>query len=649
MAFRWIDLPFRRKILFLILANIVLGGLFVILIGTRLEHRTIMSLAETRVRHDLVSARAVYASIVENMMTVVSAAAERDAIRLRAAAPAEPTLGALLGRMAQIGRLDFLSFSDADGRVVARSDPYAPTGDSWNGDPFFQKVRAGSSLTATRRLAPESLRRESTWLAVADTGPILVLAAGVPVRDRDGRVTGVLYGGCRITGDNAIVDKIKATVFEGVPSGPGDEGAVSIYVDDVRAATTLIDAEGARVTGTRGDPGLLRDALRLGRPWNGRARVFDEWYIAAAEPLLDHDGTAAGMLILGLRERPFVALRNSLSLKFASLGILGALVLLFLLIRLTGRLVRPLGEVAAAASRVAQGDLNLRLEAGSRDEIGELGAAFNRMTAELRKAKANLLQWTWTLEGQVVDRNRALRDIQDSMARSEKMASIGQLSAGIAHEINNPLTAVLLNVHLLLERTPPDHPSAAALRLIAEETERCAEIVKGLLDYSRRTPPQRTSVDLNALIDRTVGLLSGQAWAKNIRIIQNPDRSLPPLPMEGTKIQQVFWNLILNACEAMPDGGELVISTGRSGDGRAVEVAFADSGPGIPDGIIDRIFDPFFTTKPSGTGLGLAVAGGIVEQHGGRISVRNEAGRGAVFTVQWPLPETENGNKGRVP
>ncbi len=646
MAFRWIDLPFRRKILMIILAHLILGGLFVILIGTRLESRTIMSLAETRVLHDLVSAREVYTSVLDNMSTAAASVSGQNAFREFSGALADPGLGLLLHRAADIGRFDFLSFSDVRGRVIARSDPYTPAGELRVPDPFFQKVLAGTRIQSTRRLSPEALRLENQSLTVSGRDPHLVLAVGIPVRDPSGRIIGALYGGRRIDGDNEIVDRIKATIFEGVSPSVSDEGAVSIYLDDVRAATTLTDAEGSRVTGTRGDPDLLRDALRLGRPWHGRARVFDEWFISAAEPLQDHDGTTAGMLILGLRERPFLILRNQLSLKFAAMGILTTLLLLVLIIRLTGRLVRPLGEMAEAASRVAQGDLNLKVAVNSGDEIGALGTAFNRMTDELRKAKDNLLQWTWTLEGRVIERNRALREIQDSMARSEKMASLGQLSAGIAHEINNPLTAILLNAHLLLEKTSPDDPSAAALRLIAEETERCAEIVKGLLDYSRRTPPELTSVDLNALLERTVGLLSGQAWARKIRIEQDLDLALPPLPMDGTKIQQVFWNLILNACEAMPGGGRLTVSSRRSADGRTVEIVFADSGPGIPKEIIGRIFDPFFTTKPSGTGLGLAVAAGIVEQHGGSVSVRSEAGCGAVFTVQWPLPEAARGNKG---
>ena len=268
------------------------------------------------------------------------------------------------------------------------------------------------------------------------------------------------------------------------------------------------------------------------------------------------------------------------------------------------------------------------------------------MTTELRKAKEHLLQWTWTLESRVAERTRALQNIQESMARSEKMASLGQLSAGIAHENNNPLTAIHLNAHLRLEKARPDDPAAAALRLIAEETERCGRIVKGLLEYSRQTQPEKISVDVNSLIERTVGLLSGQAWARNVRIIQNLDSMLPPLFLDGAKIQQVFWNLILNACEAMPGGGEIEVSSRCSSDGRQVEVIFADSGPGIPEENIGRIFEPFFTTKPSGTGLGLAVASGIVEQHGGTIAVRNGTGRGAVFTIQWPLPDAEIGNKG---
>ncbi|MCX6564956.1 MAG: cache domain-containing protein [Candidatus Aminicenantes bacterium] len=646
MSLRFIDLPLRRKMTFVILAILCLGGLFSIILGMRLEHRTIVSLAETRVRHDMASARAIYASFLENMMTAVTIAAEADTFRLFNSARPDNGLNSILAQTAQIGRLDFLSFSDTTGRVIARSDPAAKTGNIRDRDSFFARILGGERISATRILSLESLRKESPRLAESGVGDALVLVAAVPVRDREGGIIGILSGGRRINGDNEIVDRIKATIFESERYGDLDAGVVTIFQGDVRAATTLDDGRGGRLTGTRADPAFRRAALEKGRPWTGRARVLNEWYIGASEPLLDHDGAVAGMLSLGLLERPFLALRNEVIAKFTGLGVFIAAVLLMLLTYLMTRLTRPLGDMVAAASRVALGDLNLQVSVKSRDEIGELGEAFNRMTTELRKAKEHLLQWTWTLESRVAERTRELQNIQESMARSEKMASLGQLSAGIAHEINNPLTAILLNAHLLLEKAGPDDPAAAALRLIAEETERCGWIVKGLLEYSRQTQPEKISVDINILIERTVGLLSGQAWARNVRIVQDLDRSLPPLFLDGAKIQQVFWNLILNSCEAMPGGGEIGVSSRRSPDGRHVEVVFADSGPGIPKENIGRIFDPFFTTKPSGTGLGLAVACGIVEQHGGTIAVRNETGRGAVFTIQWPVPEAEIGNKG---
>jgi len=645
MSSRFLTLPFRRKIIYAVSAATLFAGVILILFSLRLENRTIVSLAETRVRHDLESARSVYASLLENMMTAVSVAADRNVFRRAGKATPDSGLGDILARTARIGQLDFLSYSDASGRVVARSDPAAGTGDVRDMDSFFNRVSTGEPIAATRLLSAEFLRRESPALADPGSADALVIVVAVPVRALEENVIGILFGGRRINGRNVIVDRIKSTLFKDERFGSRDAGAVTIYQGDVRISTSLDDGRGGRLVGTRADP-EFRAVIDRGESWAGRTRVLGERYVAAAEPLRDHEGVMVGMLAVGLLERPFSVLRNKVIALIFGVGILAAAVLLIFLSSLMTHLVRPLGDMAAATARIAQGDLNLHVDVKSRDEIGELGDAFNRMTEELRRSKEHLLQWTWTLESRVAERTRELQNIQESMARSEKMASLGQLSAGIAHEINNPLTAILLNAHLLLEKTAPDDPSAAGLRLIAEETQRCAQIVKGLLDYSRQMKPETKPTDINDLIDRTVGLLAGQAWARNIRIVQALDRSLPPLSLDGSKIQQVFWNLILNACEAMPKGGELGITSRFSPDGRRAEVDFADTGPGIPDEIISRIFDPFFTTKPSGTGLGLAVAFGIVEQHGGKISVLGKTGRGAVFTIQLPLPEAEVGNKG---
>ncbi|MHB8055135.1 MAG: cache domain-containing protein, partial [Candidatus Aminicenantales bacterium] len=559
-----------------ILAELFLGGLFVVALSFQLEHRAVISMAETRVLNDLESARSIYASYLENVMTTVSVAAERNVIRQAGIAPADSALGTILAETARIGQLDFLSYSDFSGRVIARSDPAARTGEIREADSFFNRVSAGERIGATRVLSAESIRRESPALAEGLSGGALMIVAAVPVRAPEKNVVGILYGGRQIDGRHEIVDRIKSGVFEDERYKGRAAGAVTIYQGDVRVSTTLEDGHGGRLIGTRADPGFRAGLIR-GDAFTGRARILGEGYLVSSKPLLDHDGAVVGTLSIGLLERSFLDLRNKVVAQFAVYGLIGAAVLLIFLGLLMTRFIRPLGDVVVAATRVAQGDLNLHVDVVSRDEIGELGDAFNRMTLELRRAKEHLLQWTWTLESRVAERTRELQNIQESMARSEKMASLGQLSAGIAHEINNPLTSILLNAHLLLEKAAPDDPAAAGLRLIAEETKRCAQIVKGLLDYSRQTKPETKPADINDLIERTVDLLSGQAWARHVRIVRALDRSLPLLSLDGAKIQQVFWNLILNACEAMPKGGEIGISSRRSSDGRRIEVFFADT------------------------------------------------------------------------
>jgi two-component system NtrC family sensor kinase len=241
------------------------------------------------------------------------------------------------------------------------------------------------------------------------------------------------------------------------------------------------------------------------------------------------------------------------------------------------------------------------------------------------------------LEQRVEERTRELRETQDQLVVSEKLASLGKMAAGVAHEINNPLTTILLQSNLLLERPGLDPGEQEALTLIADETTRCAGIVGGLLDFARQTPSQAAPTDINGLIDRTLLLLEMQASVRNVRIEKNLDRTLPAIEIDKNKMQQVFSNLAINACEAMPAGGTLAVASFMSRDGTHIEISFTDTGAGIPKENIPRLFDPFFTTKSFGTGLGLAVSYGIVRQRGGTILVRSDVGKGTVFTIQIPL------------
>jgi two-component system, NtrC family, sensor kinase len=189
-----------------------------------------------------------------------------------------------------------------------------------------------------------------------------------------------------------------------------------------------------------------------------------------------------------------------------------------------------------------------------------------------------------------------------------------------------------------------DAEEADTLNLIADETTRCATIVRGLLDFARQTPSQAVPTDINDVVERTLLLLEKQAAVRSIRIEKALDRALVPIDVDRNKIQQVFSNLAINACEAMPTGGTLVVASLMSRDGTHIEISFADTGVGISKENIPRLFDPFFTTKSFGTGLGLAVSYGIIRQRGGTILVRSEVGKGTVFTVCLPLadPGEEN-------
>jgi two-component system NtrC family sensor kinase len=221
--------------------------------------------------------------------------------------------------------------------------------------------------------------------------------------------------------------------------------------------------------------------------------------------------------------------------------------------------------------------------------------------------------------------------------RSEKLASLGKLAAGVAHEINNPLTGVLTNASLLLEDLPEGDHRKEDAQVIVNETIRCREIVKRLLDFARQTKPMKKNTNINSLVDNIVLLVRNQTSFRNIDIQRNLEENLPEIMADGDQIQQVIINFTLNASDAMPNGGSLNIQSGVMGNGEYIELKFTDTGLGISEENKNRIFDPFFTTKESGTGLGLSISYGIVEQHGGTIHVESEVGKGTTFIVQLPI------------
>ncbi len=234
---------------------------------------------------------------------------------------------------------------------------------------------------------------------------------------------------------------------------------------------------------------------------------------------------------------------------------------------------------------------------------------------------------------------KKLQETHLQLVSSEKMASLGKLAAGIAHEINNPLAGILIYSSLLMEDLPPDDPKRSDLEKIVQEASRCKEIVKSLLEFARQTEPKKEPTDINRAINDGLFFLVNQALFHNIEIVKNLDPNLPLVYGNAGQLKQVFMNIIVNAAEAMHGSGTLTITTSVAPDRNSVLIEFTDTGEGIPEENLNRIFEPFFTTKDvgKGTGLGLATSYGIIEEHGGRISVKSKVGEGTTFTIELPF------------
>jgi signal transduction histidine kinase len=281
---------------------------------------------------------------------------------------------------------------------------------------------------------------------------------------------------------------------------------------------------------------------------------------------------------------------------------------------LSRRLLRHVSGLLTGTRHIMQGDLGYRVDITERDEIGQLAQSFNAMAQEIQEHREDL---TRIVEAKTAELTQA----RDSLVQSEKLASIGLLASGVAHELNNPLTSILVNVTLLME-DPGDRPALhAELQRISEDTVRCKRIIDDLRDFSRRHKLDIVPTDLNRLVRDAADLISRRLELHGLTVFREFFRPIPLVPCDPARMEQVLANVFVNAAQATPHGGSLTVRTGlRAG---FAEISVEDTGPGIPDEIRSKIFDPFFTTKQHGTGLGLSIVYSIMEAHGGKVEVDN--------------------------
>ncbi len=653
----------KTKLIASFLVVVAIFGGIATIIGVRLIGNGIVRQAQEKVRLDLNSAREIYQHKLKEIENVVSFTSIRtcakDALsqksmkipdNLLEEAPYDSAyikhffLGLCLFGVKEKARLDILTISDATGRVVFRASNPDIYGDSQADDELVRKVLSEKEVVAaTQIMSQDELLKEGEELARRaritlvhtpkakprpedEESSGMVLKAAAPILDDNNSLIGVLYGGNLINRSVELVDKIKNTVYQDARYKDKSEGTATIFQGNLRIATNVMDRNGARAIGTQVSLEVHDQVLDKGERWIDRAFVVNDWYISAYEPIRNIRAEVVGILYVGMLEQRFVDMKGRTILLFLGITLAGGMVSLIIAYFLAIDLLKPIRYLVAASRELSKGNFLYRIDPVSEGELGELEKMFNFMASSLKERDDTLKEQT-----------------QRQLIQSEKLASVGRLAAGVAHQINNPLTGVLTYSRLLLREKSEDDPQREDLQVIVDETMRCREIVKGLLEFSRQAEPRKKAVDMNSIIKNALNITKNQALLDNVNVITELSDQLPQIVIDGKQIQEAFLNIILNAIDAMSEGGELCVASSMADSGQFVRIRFADTGSGVSPENLDKVFDPFFTTKDAskGTGLGLAVAYGIIEKHGGEIGMESAVGKGSTCIIDLPVNPSE--------
>ncbi|CAH2032572.1 sensor histidine kinase [Trichlorobacter ammonificans] len=611
------DPRLRRRLLLTTLLPLLTALLVGWLLGDRLIAARIAGQAQEEARNDLGTAAELLQGELNRLAEGVQLIGRSPGLARSLADGRTPELARLLDLLSGSRGYSFLSVVDRYGQVRYRSAHperagdtlrhLKPVADALAGRPgqglvLLSPLQAGQEnpdlprqMLVTLQPSPHA---PSTTRTAEQRG--LFLTAAAPVLGEDGAVSGALFAGLLLNNNERLADRITRLIAP-QQREEGLRQSATIFLDDVRIATTVEDEQGRRATGTRLSAEVAATVLQRGERWIAPAYVLKERTFAAYEPLRDPQGNVVGALYVGVPERPYVQLRWTLNLTFAAL-LLG---LTLLAVWLTTGLGRQLAE--------------------RQREIG----ALNRTLEEKVRQRTRELE----------EKNRRLRETEKELARSERLAELGMLSAGVAHEINNPLAIIRGNAELLQMSLPEGSDLQEEVTEILDQSGRINRIVGGLLTLARQDRRQVSRFEAAPLLDEILDRIGHQLPLAGVDVERDYRRT--PCLLEGDReqLRQVFTNLILNALEAME--GEGTLSVGADVDpGSTSSITVADSGPGIAPEQRERLFTPFFTTKQNGTGLGLAVSWAIVRNHGGTIDVQSVPGAGARFAVILPSPSS---------
>lgn len=600
-----------------------------------------------KVNTDLAVAHDLFTRIQQDHLRQLARLGESYRFRDALAAGDERVARRLVDALKQEAAFDFLRAVPADA-VDAGPDPGPRVGIEVLAPEALEAidpVLAASvrlPLVPTKRARPTDRRLEDR---------ALVIRASYPVIRDDGSIATWLDGGVLLNNNFGFVDAIRDLVYGAGSLPQGSIGTVTVFLDDVRISTNVPRRIGERALGTRVSEEVSRSVLERGETWINRAFVVNDWYISAYEPITDRDGRRVGILYAGYLEAPFraalwQAVGIALLLLFLLLGVYAALA-----VRGAKSIFRPVEQMSQVVRDTRLGQYRRVGQVDSSDELAELARGFDAMLDQIDRHTREIQDWARQLEDKVDARTVELRQRNDELQRTidvlretrrqlvtaEKLAALGELTAGVAHEINNPTQVMLGNLDLMVAELGTQlDPVRSEIDLVIEQIYRIQAIVEKLLKYARPGDyaGYLVQVDINQLVRDTLALVSHMQHQRRFRL-QLDLQATTRITINEQEFQQVLVNLIGNAVHALPDvGGEVIVATGEW-PGHGVCVSVTDNGSGMDDDQCSRIFNPFYSTKRAGdgTGLGLSVSYGLIRRYGGDITVASQPGVGTRFKV----------------
>ena len=648
-------LSIRQKLLALVLLPLAgvlpLLGLLLLLWGNEAIDRLLIM----KVRSDLAVAQGYFERVLGEVATGTEAVAQSHRLHVALQRGGGRELTALLDEGKRRASLEFLNLVAPDGRWIAGDGkpgvrpvavPSGALGPTASVERLDREAlaelapsllpRLGITLVPTPNAAPTDRREEDR---------ALVILAVAPVHGTDGRLVGYLRGGVLLNRNLAFIDHLNEIVY---PEGSlpfGSQGTATLFLDDVRISTNVRLFGRERAIGTRVSQAVRDAVLGRGSTWLDRAFVVNDWYVSAYQPLLDRHGQRVGMLYVGYLERPFTWV------KYGALASIGAIFFTVMIaaawisLRWARAIFRPIERMAATMQAVEHGRGDARVgQLANEDELARLAAHLDHLLDVVDEKTRALQRWAEELDAKVAERTRDLEEsnaslqrAQEQLVRSEKLAAIGQLTASIAHEVNNPIAVIQGNLDLVRELLGPVASRVhAELRLIDEQVERMRLIVTQLLQFAR--PGEYAGyvepVNVEQALEASLVLVN-HLLAKTRIEVHREFGSPRPVAINRQELQQVLINLLVNAVQAMPEGGRLTLRT-RAWDSQGAAIEVEDTGPGLSDELRAELFQPFVTRKKDGTGLGLWISRSIVERYGGDIRADNASPHGARFTVLLP-------------